>query len=826
MKLPSPKHLLFLSVFAISACGGGGNSGGDENTPGTPPTGGTPPGTIIEVTPTADITPDNVSTFVGIGYEFIAFNNALINDFTNPMGVPAFSDSNNGTKESSCPAGGLVTNTVSEGGALQKIAFDGCYIDAATTLHGFMEIDISEPDNKSAYEIELRFTDLGTTDAESTSFIRGTTLVQVPGTDEEPRRVQVISDIEAEDGESGEVYSSESFTYQLPMSFPYSLTDALNISGGLGNLADGVAVLKKQSSNIGDRFAEGSNITGTGQSFGVMQLVGVSSDRDLEILFFSTSSQSFSDAGVRVRMSDITNGEVDFFSAENRAPQKNSRAYFTDDRRVEMGTEVNFSLYDKYLTDYDGDVLRMDPEMYEFKRGTKIDASNIDDFVLVKRGGYGILELTFEEPGDYQVRVKATDPDGDSFSLYVGDVYVVDRRDTDNDGIINEEDPDDDNDGVVDDEDLFPLDASESTDFDGDGIGDVADTDDDSDGVADTQDSYPQNRNCADATDGNGSRCYIDLIYGIPHFVDARGVAYFWDTCYWESCSPVVGELIRWDIHTERFLEPLRLDKTLGTAQEDFRLVYSEALDRVVVIFQDSEVRYFNLSDTEPKPLQASLTVPLYDWLTGLEFEGGYLVRSSYTGADAIHYVEVFDSAFNPVETATQQLEAGYQYQPNNVSIHAPKGYTLNRDTLQLDKFDNETYLPNLGSLEFSPDRTLAVNVRTGEVIDVASQQLVGTVEGLVSTSGRVKVIWTQDGIINAGNPFDSSAQQYTATFKRFNSDFELAQIEEFPDKIFLFTGSSRIIANQNSYALYTVVRDDLDKNGVERRFFTKITAE
>ena len=44
-------------------------------------------------------------------------------------------------------------------------------------------------------------------------------------------------------------------------------------------------------------------------------------------------------------------------------------------------------------------------------------------------------------------------------------------------------DTDDDNDGVLDDNDVFPNDATESSDFDGDGVGDNADTDDDNDGI-------------------------------------------------------------------------------------------------------------------------------------------------------------------------------------------------------------------------------------------------------------------------------------------------------------------------------------------------------
>ncbi len=99
-------------------------------------------------------------------------------------------------------------------------------------------------------------------------------------------------------------------------------------------------------------------------------------------------------------------------------------------------------------------------------------------------------------------------------------------KDSDNDGIGNNADPDDDNDGVSDDEevlvgtdplnsdsdgdavtddvDRFPLDATESIDTDNDGIGNNTDTDDDGDGVLDTQDALPLNSSETEDFDGDG----------------------------------------------------------------------------------------------------------------------------------------------------------------------------------------------------------------------------------------------------------------------------------------------------------------------------------
>ena len=66
-------------------------------------------------------------------------------------------------------------------------------------------------------------------------------------------------------------------------------------------------------------------------------------------------------------------------------------------------------------------------------------------------------------------------------------------KDTDHDGITDEEDPDDDNDGVNDEEDHFPFDSSEQTDTDGDRIGDNKDDDDDNDSHLDENDAFPLN---------------------------------------------------------------------------------------------------------------------------------------------------------------------------------------------------------------------------------------------------------------------------------------------------------------------------------------------
>jgi hypothetical protein len=86
--------------------------------------------------------------------------------------------------------------------------------------------------------------------------------------------------------------------------------------------------------------------------------------------------------------------------------------------------------------------------------------------------------------------------------------------DTDSDGQADTgglaADSDDDNDGVIDLDDVFPLDATESSDLDFDGIGDNTDTDIDGDNVLNTDDLFPYDSMESIDTDGDGIGNYRD----------------------------------------------------------------------------------------------------------------------------------------------------------------------------------------------------------------------------------------------------------------------------------------------------------------------------
>ena len=122
------------------------------------------------------------------------------------------------------------------------------------------------------------------------------------------------------------------------------------------------------------------------------------------------------------------------------------------------------------------------------------------------------------EPGQHSLafRVDAYSTDQSSITLTnVGFslLNTVEAVDIDNDGILNEIDPDDDNDGVQDLEDIFPNDPLEWSDLDFDGVGDNIDNDDDNDEFSDGIDNcvFISNPDQVDSNnDGVGDACDRD----------------------------------------------------------------------------------------------------------------------------------------------------------------------------------------------------------------------------------------------------------------------------------------------------------------------------
>jgi hypothetical protein len=110
----------------------------------------------------------------------------------------------------------------------------------------------------------------------------------------------------------------------------------------------------------------------------------------------------------------------------------------------------------------------------------------------------------FEGIHHIQLSIDPWESSGDNPDNNYGSISANVLKDTDWDGIVDEEDTDDDNDGVLDEEDHFPLDSKEQIDTDGDRIGNNADEDDDNDSHLDEKDAFPLDSMEWDDTDGDG----------------------------------------------------------------------------------------------------------------------------------------------------------------------------------------------------------------------------------------------------------------------------------------------------------------------------------
>lgn len=167
-----------------------------------------------------------------------------------------------------------------------------------------------------------------------------------------------------------------------------------------------------------------------------------------------------------------------------------------------------------YVTFFQSNVLIGDSQTISVRSGGLADEVYVD--FKVPSGSFNIrAEIRGQNPIDENA---AND-------VAVTTLYVP-EPDTDNDGIPDNEDEDDDNDGVkdvnepvigtdpkdpdtdddgcLDGDDDFPLDADECKDTDGDGIGDNQDKDDDNDGLTDSSEKQAgTDKNNAD-TDNDG----------------------------------------------------------------------------------------------------------------------------------------------------------------------------------------------------------------------------------------------------------------------------------------------------------------------------------
>lgn len=133
------------------------------------------------------------------------------------------------------------------------------------------------------------------------------------------------------------------------------------------------------------------------------------------------------------------------------------------------------------------------------------------DFAIAQQPAHGSLSGTPPEViytpatgfyGDDSFTFTVNDGESDSDPATIS-ISII-PRDSDGDGIPDDQDNDRDGDGVPDAIDAFPDDPAESADQDGDGIGDNADTDRDGDGVENGEDAFPDDPAESSDQDGDG----------------------------------------------------------------------------------------------------------------------------------------------------------------------------------------------------------------------------------------------------------------------------------------------------------------------------------
>lgn len=162
-------------------------------------------------------------------------------------------------------------------------------------------------------------------------------------------------------------------------------------------------------------------------------------------------------------------------------------------RSLDAGTYTQF---DRWNADFTRDI----------SASTQLPGKPLGLLPMVQDDQLLVVRLANGKPAFSLIAALVRDSDGDGLpdpqDLFPAD--ATETSDFDRDGIGDNSDLDDDNDGVPDAQDAFPRDASETLDSDGDGIGNNADSDDDNDGVPDHLDAFPLDPTESSDIDGDG----------------------------------------------------------------------------------------------------------------------------------------------------------------------------------------------------------------------------------------------------------------------------------------------------------------------------------
>lgn len=351
---------------------------------------------------------------------------------------------------------------------------------------------------------------------------------------------------------------------------------------------------------------------------------------------------------------DSSNNQIDFTRYDQYYPTLPPNHYALGQYQplnLSRGASVEINVQEIF-TDTSGALLR-----YEIDNQTQSS-----DWEQLEAGRF---KLTFPNSlgyETYELNLTAVDEMGNrSPAMKVSVKMNDDLADTDNDGVLDINDPDIDNDGVANEDDRFPKDPNESKDSDEDGIGDNSDTDIDGDGIANDQDAFPNDSNCYTEESGDALGCYLhNASYG---FTDSNSIIYLTQQVIDENNTLKI-RLIRFDTNTNAFLpaSPI-LDLTnqmlvIGAYNKDYNSV----------LIQDNAVNKLYLLHLEDYSFEKIRDTTGYTVAPRLSDQGFFAVFVSQNQADKT-WIEVYDNegqlidSSEPEPSSTKSVSFNLQHQ-------------------------------------------------------------------------------------------------------------------------------------------------------------------
>lgn len=697
---------------------------------------------------TANLDADNVPKFFSLLYEFTSLGVQLSRELNLEAYVPAFDVTNDGVDTAYCVGGGSYQTTVTDGGKKVRQVFSDCRQGSGVTINGVLVVEFSDVDADSVYRISSQWDSYSIQSGSETLSLDGVVdyNVSVLGLFDP----QVVVNLTASDPQIGS-FSAQDLEYQVAYDYRSGLANAYNYSGYINYDAYGVVdVYSKPGSGAIDLY--GNNGAAVAISF---------AESYAEIIYSQDVSLG-AISGVRIPMSDLLGDSINFFSLGNSSPETVSIYDFADfgvDPRVKGWYQQQYTGVSRIpyefdvigtITDIDGDLLTyqvtLDQVLQIDDRGEPNDgAVLVADSYIIEKTGFSSFQLIAQNPGQYTLRVTASDSAG----LISGPQYIVITilPDTDGDGFLDNDEYDDDNDGYDDFEDAFPKDALEWLDFDRDGMGDNSDSDDDNDGYADFSDQYPFNANCAELVEGDGVDCYIELISDWKVLFDGA-ILYFY--------QPGRNDIARWDVGSNGFIEPLISGGVLVDS-ELTASVYSKEHNRLYMGFDSGDITYIDLLATETEQLfittarRIEFLIDADNFLLAFHEDEVFFSKAD---------IAVFDVMGNLTATVTGRMPRQNGQDYRNYTTFIDEGYFYDSaQNIYYDSFDDgdldlitglivaEKTKIESPPIASSPDGSLSLRANS-EIYDINTGVIVSELTGYhFSDFSPGQTVWTNDGI-------------------------------------------------------------------------------